>query len=789
MTQTPKPAVTTKRTLAQTRGHTPGDEQIDEEAALAAAKAERTEAVAAFLADVDTTDDAVCPDLPDAEENNGDLEPDFDAPDAATSPPLPPLTLPVAATPWQAMVLGAVAALYESPPDGQLFMAGKGIAAAFGDTRPFETDTANPSRSWADSLTPAEVQAAIVQGHDPYARAKGGKTCRPLRMIKREFLVALVALARAVETPEALRELCIPGQITVIEGMENSVFARMPGFLEQILPALTGFTTAPSVKLVDGKYSPDLLAQEMVNELEYGAASILLLRNGSNLPKSVLPTLDRRLSLTVPDADALVFLLRLTHSTTGRIAEDAVRALLPPDHRLRGVSPADLMLALRKPNAVQVARHLAQITAGKSGAWRTLANYPMNAEVRAAANRLTSDISEWRAGRRDWSDCQTGILLSGPPGVGKTDFARTLAEAAGITLVEAGPAKTIGAGHLGDTLRLLQETLATAKRAAPSILLLDEFDAVGSRGDNDRHKGYRDGLIGGYLTMLDGVEGREGVFILAATNFPENIDPALVRAGRFDLHLRLDRPDPEMLVEVLRWHLGDDLVGEDLTPLIPLAAHLTQADCARAIRSARATARSAKRELRIADIEAVLTTDPPLSPTDRRRVAVHEAGHALTRYLLCNALPERMMITPIGGHVMHIADGALTLAQDYRKELAVWLAGRAAEKVILGTVSAGSGGGAGSDLAVATKIATIFETCTGLGSSGLLWSAPPEQAFNLLRTDPDLADRVTGHLNDATTIAETLLRKHRKTLEALAAALTARGYLAKADVEGVLKGA
>jgi len=751
----------------------------------AAAQMNGEAALSAFLAEIDAASDgSFWPDDPEADENDILGEPEITA--ATEEPPLPPLTLPKADAPWQDIVLGAVAALYEGPTDGQLFLSGKDLAAMFEDAEPFETDSSDPHPCWADHLTAAQIEAAIAQGHDPYARAKGGKTCRPHRMIKRALLLPLIALARAAGTTEALRALCLPGQITMIEGVDGIVYVRMPLFLKRILPKLTGLKIAPSITLVDGKCSPDALAEQLAKELEYGAASILLLRDGSNLQRALLPTLDRRLALPPPDAEALVFLLRLTHSTTGRIAEAAVRALLPPDHRLRGVSTADLMLALRKPNAVQVARHLARITAGKAGARRTLANYPMTAELRLAADRFLSDIAEWRAGRRDWADCQTGILLSGPPGVGKTDFARTLAEAADITLVEAGPAKTIGAGHLGDTLKLMQEMLAKAKRAAPSILLFDEFDAVGSRGDSDRYKGYRDGLIGAYLTLLDGAEGREGVFILAATNYPQNIDPALLRSGRFDLHLQLDRPDPQMLIDVLRWHLGEDLLGDDLTPLIPLAAHLTQADCARVVRNARAKARAAKRTLAISDLEDVLTTDTPFSPTDRQRVAVHEAGHALTCYLLCNALPERMMITPRGGHVLHRPEGALILAQDYRNELAVWLAGRAAEKVVLGTVSAGSGGGAHSDLAIATRIAAIFETCTGLGSSGLLWSAPPEQAYNLLRTDPDLADRVTAHLNEATDTAEALLRKHRKTLDALAAALLAQGYLGKEEVKRVL---
>lgn len=237
---------------------------------------------------------------------------------------------------------------------------------------------------------------------------------------------------------------------------------------------------------------------------------------------------------------------------------------------------------------------------------------------------------------------------------------------------------------------------------------------------------------------------------------------------------------------IFRWHLDGDLRDVDLTPLISVAAGRSHADIACAVRDARAAARAEGRDIDIADLNCALAPGKAMPSDVRARVAIHEAGHAVARYALTGQVPERMMITPDGGHVADRPGTAPLLVEDYRKEIVILLAGRAAESVLLGQASAGSGGNATSDLAKATALAATLETSLGLGDSGLLWLGPPESASSMVRTDPDLGDHVTAHLNDAEARARRLIERERKKVVALAKALNHRGYLGKVEIEGVV---
>ncbi len=221
-----------------------------------------------------------------------------------------------------------------------------------------------------------------------------------------------------------------------------------------------------------------------------------------------------------------------------------------------------------------------------------------------------------------------------------------MAREAGISFVSGSYAtwQRYKDGHLGTMLKAMSSTFLEAVESAPCILFIDEIDAFRTRTYRDDHgSSYSEKVTAALLEQLDGgVAGREGVVVLAACNHPDRVDPAVIRSGRFDQHIRIGLPTTSELATILRQHLGGDLPDIDLTRLTSLVPGKTGADCAAALRMARTAARSAGRPLHEGDLRTALLGDQngfhaPL----RSRVAVHEVGHFVVAVAL-------QLGTPIG---------------------------------------------------------------------------------------------------------------------------------------------
>jgi len=173
---------------------------------------------------------------------------------------------------------------------------------------------------------------------------------------------------------------------------------------------------------------------------------------------------------------------------------------------------------------------------------------------------LKADLADHRAGALTWSDMSTKLLLHGPPGTGKTTFARALCNSLQIPLVVTSVSTWLQGGHLNDVIAKMAKTFVEARALAPAILFIDEIDGIGKRQPAEReYADYWNTVVNKALELLDGAVKSEGVIIVGATNRPQEIDDALKRSGRLETHIEIPMPDIATLAEIFAHHLGDDL--------------------------------------------------------------------------------------------------------------------------------------------------------------------------------------------------------------------------------------
>ena len=506
------------------------------------------------------------------------------------------------------------------------------------------------------------------------------------------------------------------------------------------------------------------------------------------LPSHLTRSPDCRVTVLPLDAQMLRTVIgEVTGRTPTAAIPKSVAAMMTPDilrFARRPRQSADAYLA-RMMTLVN-----APIPVGRPGP--TLDGIHGMDEAVAWGRRWICDLGEYRAGRIPWDAVDAAALLHGLPGTGKTMFAEALARSAGVPLVSASFAQwqASGNGYLGDCLKAMRATFAEARQRAPCVCLIDEVDAIGSRvAQKGENRDYWTAVVTGLLELLDGTEGRAGVLVLGTTNDPDALDPALVRSGRLDRMLEIRRPDAPALEGILRHHLGTDLADADIKPAPRLALGGNGADCARWVRTAPQSARQEGRPMTQADLLAAMGTATFL-PEVERMVAVHEAGHAVaTAVLRPGAVTDARIGLAVGkSGVVRTTQETRSSREAVHGTLVELLSGRAAEEVLLGSFSGGSGGPPGSDLAMATCLAVALETALGLGTFGPMWQGlpTPETVGTLLALRPALAARVQVYLETVHAEAVALVRNHRDAVSAVADALVALRSLTGPEIEALV---
>ena len=337
-----------------------------------------------------------------------------------------------------------------------------------------------------------------------------------------------------------------------------------------------------------------------------------------------------------------------------------------------------------------------------------------------------------------------GVLLVGAPGTGKTLLAKAVAGEAGVPFLSMSGSEFVEL-YVGVGASRVRDLFNRAKRQAPCIVFIDELDAIGkSRGNNPNGgNDEREQTLNQLLTEMDGFDGNEGVILIAATNRPEILDPALRRPGRFDRQVLVDRPDKSGRIAILQVHSRKVLLGEDvnLEEVAAQTSGFAGADLANLVNEAALlAARNNRQAVLMVDfyeafervVAGLEKRSRILTPLERKTVAYHEVGHALVGALMPGGNKvSKISIVPRGlgalGYTLQTPDDDrfLMLEDEVRGKIATLLGGRAAEAVVFNKVSTG----ASDDIQKATELAEKAITQYGMSSVGPIAFAKEEGQF------------------------------------------------------------
>ncbi|KAG0666633.1 hypothetical protein C6P46_004299 [Rhodotorula mucilaginosa] len=398
-----------------------------------------------------------------------------------------------------------------------------------------------------------------------------------------------------------------------------------------------------------------------------------------------------------------------------------------------------------------------------------------------------------------------GVLLTGPPGTGKTLLARAVAGEAGVPFFSASGSE-FDEMYVGVGARRIRELFTAARKNSPAIVFIDELDAIGGKR-SPKDQTFHKQTLNQLLTEMDGFSTGEGIILIGATNFPESLDKALVRPGRFDKHVVVPLPDVRGRMEILRHHMQSvqydhkavdisviargtiGFSGADLQALVNQAAVKASADNADAVRPSHFE--WAKERIMM----GAARTSAFISPENKLATAYHEAGHALLALYTKGAYPlHSITVIPRGnalGYTLMLPeqDRQSHSFAEYRAKLDVAMGGRVAEELVYGKENVTDG--ASSDISNATSIASNMVRRFGFSDSigpvsymgGDSDQPPPSEETQRL-----IDSEVKTLIEQAQERARVVLASKKDELERLAQALVDFETLDLSEVQKVIKG-
>ncbi len=406
-----------------------------------------------------------------------------------------------------------------------------------------------------------------------------------------------------------------------------------------------------------------------------------------------------------------------------------------------------------------------------------------------------------------------GVLLVGPPGTGKTLLARAVAGESEVPFYSISGSDFVEM-FVGVGASRVRDLFKKAKESAPSIIFIDEIDAVGRMRGAGLGGGHdeREQTLNQLLVEMDGFESNQGVILMAATNRPDVLDPALLRPGRFDRQVIVDRPDLNGRTEILKVHAKDKPLAKNinLKTVAKQTPGFTGADLANLLNEAALlTARKNKKKVSIQDIEnsidRVLAGPEKksrlMSDQEKLIIAYHETGHALVGWALPNADPiHKVTIIPRGralGYTQALPDGEkyLTSKAELKDRLAMLMGGRVAEEIIFADPTTGASNDIEKATEIARKMVMEFGMSEKLGP--MLYGKGSNEVF--LGRDygrqqdysdevaSSIDDEVKSLLSDAHIIAGKILKKFKKQMEIMVKVLIEKETIDRDEVAKIFK--